>query len=352
MCLFEQMPEERQLLGWDTRKPDYKWILGPPTTREDVEEMFGKVMEADVAVMGSCPQEIQAARSASGKLTLFMGERIWKQPHHAWRMLNPRYASGVRRFKAIANRTNVHYLAMGAYAAEDVARIGAYGDRIWAWPYFAEVNPSPPTPRNNRGVRMLWVGRMLDWKQVDVILHAVHSFGKDERFSGLDIVGTGPERSRLIKLARRLSLGEKVVFHEPMRPLEIREMMRRADIYVLASNRGEGWGVVANEAMSEGCVLVANEQAGASKELIQHGKTGFLYRNHSSRELADILRVLIDEPDLLEYVRQTAWDHLNRLWHPRVGAERLIALSSGLLGLTPLPKYEEGPCRRLRTPAI
>lgn len=37
---------------------------------------------------------------------------------------------------------------------------------------------------------------------------------------------------------------------------------------------------------------------------------------------------------------------IQQLWHPRVGAERLLGLCQGLLGLAPLPGYSEGPCRR------
>jgi glycosyltransferase involved in cell wall biosynthesis len=344
MCLFERVYEEQLKLGWAGAVPDYKWIAGPPSSPRDMDRLRQIVCDADVAVLGACPREIQVARIATGKLTFVMSERMFKQPHAGWRMLNPRYARGIRRFKKLANRENVHYLAMGAYAAEDVQRIGAYGDRIWSWAYFAEVAPQPPQPRVGGPVRILWVGRMLAWKRVDLLLKAVAPLCKDLNFSRVDIVGAGPKENSLRRLARKLNLGDKCVFHAPVPPAQVRELMRQADIYVLPSNRYEGWGVVANEAMSEGAVLVANEQAGAARMLVEHGRTGFLFEDDNVADLTDILKTLLSDIALREKIRQAAWQSMHQLWHPRVGAERLVALSQGLRGLVPMPEYQDGPC--------
>jgi glycosyltransferase involved in cell wall biosynthesis len=343
MCLCESLPEERRRLGWKTAPSGVDWILGPPVTANMVEELLA----ADVAVVGDCPPSFRLIRADSGKLTIFMTERLWKRPFHKWRMLRPRFAREVREIKGLANRTNVHNFAIGAYAAEDVARIDAYGNRVWAWSYFASVNPERPLRHPHSETRLLWVGRMLQWKRLDLLLKSLRMLNNCPGFARLDIVGAGPERENLIKMARRFGLAEKVYFHEPVPPDQVRTMMQEADVYVLPSNRVEGWGVVANEAISEGCVLVANEQAGASRELIQHGKTGFLFRDDSPDDLAAILHTLFYDQELAERIRQAAWGELNRLWHPRVGAERLIALSAGLLGMAPVPKYTEGPCRNV-----
>jgi glycosyltransferase involved in cell wall biosynthesis len=188
---------------------------------------------------------------------------------------------------------------------------------------------------------------MVKCKRVDLLLHAVGNICCEPIFGRLDVVGVGPERGRLLKLARKLNLSDKCVFHEPVTPERVRQLMREADIYVLPSNRYEGWGVVANEAMSEGAVLVANEQAGAASVLVEHGKTGFLFRDGDVAGLTTILRTLLTDAALREGVRQAAWRELHSLWHPRVGAERLVALSRGLLGEAPMTEYLDGPCRHL-----
>lgn len=347
LCLFEPFNEERRILGWADARPDYGWLAGPPRSSSDMERLRGLVCDADVAVLGACPQDIEAARISTGKLTFMMGERLWKQPFARWRMLNPRYARGVRRYKRIANRPNVHYLAVGAYAGEDARRIGAFGDRLWTWAYFADVPNQPPQPRTNGQIRVLWVGRMLKWKRVDLLLNAVARICHERTFGRLDVVGTGPDMPALVALSERLKLGDKCAFHPPVSPDRVRELMRQADIFVLSSDRHEGWGVVANEAMSEGAVLVANNQAGAAPLLIDHGRTGFLFEDGDVDSLAGILLALLANASHREAVRQAAWVEMQRLWHPRVGAERLMRLTNGLLGLAPVPVYQEGPCCRI-----
>jgi glycosyltransferase involved in cell wall biosynthesis len=201
--------------------------------------------------------------------------------------------------------------------------------------------------KENRGVRILWVGRMLDWKRVDLLLYAASLIFEERNFEHLDIVGTGPTRVRLMKLANKLNLDKKVTFHEPKPPETILDMMKSSEIYVLSSNRGEGWGVVANEAISEGCVLVANGQAGASLELIKHGITGFIFKDDSPQDLANVLNTLINSQSLRDNVRRAAYEKLNTLWHPTEGATRLVSLCAGLLGRSPMPDFIEGPCRNV-----
>lgn len=343
LCLFEPVHDERRQLGWAVDIPDHRWIAGPPKNSYDLERLRQVVCDADVAVLGACPREVHAARVATGKLTFVMSERLSKKPYYWWRMLNPRFARGVKRLRSLANRDNVHYLAMGAYAAGDARRMGVYGDRIWSWAYFAEIASKPPQLRTDKQMRILWVGRLLKWKRVDLLLKAIAGMRDESSFGGLDIVGAGPERPRLLKLARKLNLRDKCVFHEPVAADRVRGLMRRADVYVLGSNRYEGWGVVANEAMSEGAVLVANEQAGAARTLIDHGRTGFLVKDGDAAGLTDILRSLLADASRRETVRQAAWLELQRLWHPCIGAERLVRLTEGFLGLAPMPEYREGP---------
>lgn len=347
LCLFATLSEERRKLGYSVAVPAHPWIAGPPTSPGETQRLIKIVCDADVAVLGSCPQEVRAARAATGKLTLIMSERMWKRPFHWWRMLNPHFARGIQQFRSMANRENVHELAIGAYAAADVRRIRAYGDRVWSWAYFAELAPRPPPPRTSGSLHVLWVGRMLRWKRVDLLLQAVALVRHHPSFARLDVVGTGPEKTRLQNLARELDLRDKCVFHEPVLADQVRALMRQADVYVLPSNRQEGWGVVANEAMSDGAVLVANEQAGASQELIGHGQTGFLFKDGAVVDLAAILQTLLADVSLRETVRHAAWLEMQRLWHPRVGAERLVRLIGGLLGRSERTAYTEGPCRNV-----
>ncbi len=348
LCLFEPLHEERRALGWQTTVPALEWIAGPPGTDGDTATQAEIACTAEVAVIGACPIGVMEGRAATGRPTLLMNERLWKHPFQCWRLLNPRYFRYIQRYRRLANRQNVHYLSIGAYAAGDVRLIRAYGRRVWTWGYFPQLSGEPPVRLPGASTRILWVGRMLGWKRVDTLLRAVALIKDNAHFGGLNVVGAGPEEAKLRKLAARLGLGARCVFHGPVTPERVRTMMRESDVYVLPSNRVEGWGVVANEAMSEGCILVANEEAGAAPVLIKDGETGFLFRNDDSAGLAGVLGRLMAEEPLQQRVRHAAWKEIHRLWHPRVGAERLAALCGGLSGRSAIPAYAEGPCSPAR----
>lgn len=315
--------------------------------RSEWDDLARVVDDADVVMMGSCPGWMQRRRAKTGKLTFYPIERMWKMPLYPWRFLNPRFLYGIQRLRRIANRPNSHYLAIGQYAARDMQAIRAFGNRMWAWGYFIDMRSQSFVLRPARPLRILWVGRMLRLKRIDLILRAVSRLRDHPGFGQLDIVGAGPERASLIRLARRLEMRDKCVFHEPVPSARVRELMEDTDVYVLASDRHEGWGVVANEAMAEGAVLVANEQAGAARVLVKDGITGFLFANDDVSGLARILGRLADNVKVREDIGNAAAAEIRRLWYPGVGAARLVALSRGLLGTGPMPQFDDGPCSRV-----
>lgn len=347
MCLFEPVQEERRQQGWTSDIPDHNWIVGPPSSSNDIERLCKIICDADVAVMGACPQKVQEARAATGKLTFVMTERLLKRGFFQIRMLNPRFAKGIRGLRLIANRPNVHYLAIGDYAVSDVKLIGAFGNRIWKWAYFISETQELRHEYSLPPVRILWAGRFLRWKRVDVILRAMSFLGSEAENCTLELIGDGKTRRSIERLAKRLGMDSRVCFRESITHKSVRERMAQADIYVFPSNHQEGWGAVVGEAMCEGCVVVASKAAGAAKILIEHGRTGFLFNDGDVRELSRILKHLIENRELRRQIGQAAAMQMQQLWHPRVGAERLVDLCQGLLGLSPMPDYHEGPVIRI-----
>lgn len=347
MALFEPVRKERIQLGWNTGE-DTPWLLGPPSTESESQTLFARCLEADAMIFGACPWEVLDARAAAGRLTLVASERLLKRRFHELRSLDPRYSAYYRRLRARTASHAVHALAIGSYAPVDLRTLRAFGDRVWKWGYFTAVGTElPPAPANS-SLKVVWVGRMLKWKRVDLLLRALARVKDSGIPFECTIVGVGPEKERLVHLARQLRLGpECLVFQDPLAPDLVRAKMRESDVYVLSSDRGEGWGAVAGEAMAEGCVLIANEQAGAARELIAHGATGFLFRNGDVGQLASLLMRVGSDAELRMRVRASAWDLINTVWSPAVAAERLTALCKGLLGRGPLPDYPQGPCSRV-----
>lgn len=192
-------------------------------------------------------------------------------------------------------------------------------------------------------LKVLWVGRMLDWKRADTLVRAVVSLLKDGVAIQLRLVGYGPEEPKLRDLAGRYLLDDQVrfassqdyryiegceaatpgiVFSPPVPIQHVRSLMREADVVALTSDGGEGWGAVVNEAMAEGRCVIGTFEAGSSATMIEHGVNGLLYPTGNVSALLDVLqqcdRATIGKCGVR--ARETLETH----WSPASAAKRLL----------------------------
>lgn len=213
--------------------------------------------------------------------------------------------------------------------------------------YFTSNADGSPTRSDSENVGIMWAGRMIPWKRTDVLVRAVAMLKRDGHAFDLTIIGDGPEKEKIIKLCNHLGLQDSVTFHASMSPSEVRSHMRSHDIYVLPSNGTEGWGAVLNECMSEGCLAAACQDVGAARVLIRGGVNGLLFRNGDCTQLSALLSQAIADTSWRKSLAQEGQHTIEHLWSSTSGAERLLALSKGLLGMSEMPHYEDGPCKRV-----
>lgn len=114
-------------------------------------------------------------------------------------------------------------------------------------------------------LRCLYVGRLVPFKQVDVIIQALHGLPSDiaDRVS-LTIVGQGPEENRLKQLVVDLGLQKKVQFCGWVKQNETRKFYRAADLFCTASIREFG-GAVVLEAMACGLPCLVTDYGGIAE---------------------------------------------------------------------------------------
>jgi glycosyltransferase involved in cell wall biosynthesis len=120
----------------------------------------------------------------------------------------------------------------------------------------------PPPNRSPHCEQRLLTAGLMDTqrKGIDVLLDAVALAQKRNTFR-LDIVGDGSRRSEYERRADQLGLASKITFHGLRSKPELAELMRRSDLFVLAS-RYENNPCVALEAMATGLPLVATRVGG------------------------------------------------------------------------------------------
>lgn len=110
----------------------------------------------------------------------------------------------------------------------------------------------------------------------------------------LAIVGSGPEKPKLERLAKELGISPMVRF-VPATP-EVSKWLREIDIFVLPS-RTEALSNALIEAMASGCAAVASD-VGGNPELIGNNERGFLFPSEDESGLANVLEAYLLDPAL------------------------------------------------------
>jgi glycosyltransferase involved in cell wall biosynthesis len=171
------------------------------------------------------------------------------------------------------------------YVAGLVRGWGTPAERVRVVPNAAPP-PKASSPSGSR--RALFVGRLVRWKHVDHVFRALPSVGGLE----LEVVGDGPDRGRLERIARELGLSERVRFLGRLARSEVARRMDQASLLVLPSSY-EGMPHVVLEAFSSGLPVVASE-AGGTPEVIEHEVSGLLYPWGRIDRLVEVLNRALD----------------------------------------------------------
>jgi glycosyltransferase involved in cell wall biosynthesis len=122
-----------------------------------------------------------------------------------------------------------------------------------------------PDAGADRPVRFAFVGRLVDWKAVDLLLEALAEHARSHP-STLDVFGDGPERPLLERRTAELGLAARVRFQGFVRQAEVAQALRGLDALVLPSLYECG-GAVVLEAMAIGLPVIATRWGGPADYL-------------------------------------------------------------------------------------
>jgi len=152
----------------------------------------------------------------------------------------------------------------------------------------------PAADESERTV-VLSVGNLIPIKGHDLLLRALAMAQKQFPRLQCQIIGDGPERGHLQRLARELGIVERVQFLGRQNRAQVADAMRRCSMFALPS-RYEGLGCVYLEAMATGKPVIACKGQGI-EEIIDHGRNGWLIDPDDLDELTCALtRILADAP--------------------------------------------------------
>lgn len=176
-----------------------------------------------------------------------------------------------RLIERLTARTPQHPIAVSGVTADRLTAIGLSRDRIEIVPNGIDVERIRSTPASENGFDVLFAGRLIDEKNVEILLDAFDSI--DTTYS-LGIIGDGPRRDALERRAAHLSSSDRITFLGFLEREELLGQMNAARVFASPSTR-EGFGITIAEAMAAGCtVIAADHPDSAASEVL--GDSGFL----------------------------------------------------------------------------
>ena len=166
---------------------------------------------------------------------------------------------------------------------------------------------------------VLFSGKLQSWKRPLDVLRAFAV--ADISRSTLVFAGDGALRPALEAEASTLGISNRVRMLGFVNQSQLPAVYRACDVMVIASDY-EPFGLVVNEAMLCGCVVVASDRVGACQDLIVPNVTGFVFGCGNVQSLAGFLRDIFAKPNLSEI--STAARTQMRNWSPQASAAALV----------------------------
>ena len=139
---------------------------------------------------------------------------------------------------------------------------------------------------------ILYVGRLVKVKNVELLLEAFKELFKTNKNVELIVVGDGEEARILQQQIKDLVQESYVIFTGKKDGYELMAYYNLGDIFVLPS-KYEPFGAVVNEALLAGCYVLCSLAAGASC-LIEDGVNGNVFSPDSLQELVSLLKRSLD----------------------------------------------------------
>jgi glycosyltransferase involved in cell wall biosynthesis len=154
---------------------------------------------------------------------------------------------------------------------------------------------APIMPKNEH--RLIHVGRLVEWKRVDLLIRAFARLRKVYNDAELLIVGYGPLEKDLKKLADRLHVGADVKFVGGVyEPRVLGQYLMSSTVYVLA---GMG-GLSINDAMCFGLPVICSVGDGTEKKLVRDEFNGKYFEEGNEDDLVEKISYLFNNPQLLK----------------------------------------------------
>ena len=147
---------------------------------------------------------------------------------------------------------------------------------------------------------ILTVGRFIHKKAFDVAINSMATLSNN---IGLYIIG-GTPTEEYIALRNNLK-AKNIHFVGFMDKETLKKYYRAADLFILPT-REDIWGLVVNEAMSNGLPIVSTNRCIAALELVKEGVNGYIVPVDDEKSLAEAIKKVVEDEEIKRQMSQAS----------------------------------------------
>lgn len=337
------MTQERKRMGWDSQSTS-PYVLETFHAGFPNDRLQNLILEADVVVWGAVPHLLLRKRIKKGLLTFWYSERLYKAPCPRYRLLQKR----ITMYYKFGRHKNLYLLCAGAYTAADFAKTHTLSGKHYKWGYFPETRYYSDIDElisKKEPASILWTARMIDWKHPEIPVRIARLLKEQGYSFHMTLIGNGELQDFISSLIQENDLTKEMTLIDNLTPEEVRNEMERNQIFLVTSDRNEGWGAVVNEAMNSCCAIVANHAIGSVPFLIKDSINGFIYKDGNINELFEKVTWLLNHNEACRKMGKEAYRTISEHWNAQNAAHRLLTLSQQLLAGNDTP-FSDGICSK------
>jgi len=208
------------------------------------------------------------------------------------------------------------YITVSQQTAAAIVKHGKPPERVHHIRNGVRVH-QPARPVQPAGVQLpevVCTSRLIKQKNIASLLKAWKSATAESKNIRLRIIGDGPERKSLERLADMMSVSESVTFEGHITEERKWALMNQASAFAFPSLQ-EGFGIVLLEAMAAGLPIVVYDLP-VFREFFKDGEHGYLVPLNDHAQMADRLLELLQNDSLrreisdrnVQYARQFTWE--------------------------------------------
>lgn len=356
------MPNRYKKNGYPTYT-NIPYVLQAWQSEKNMQKAIDLASDVDVAVF--CGPEVLSfeiirARHTN-KLTFELSERWLKK---GWiNLLSPRLIRNIYNYHTLFYKKPFYKLCASAYVPNDQYLLHTFYNRCYKWGYFTQVDPLNVTTisYDTKIIRMMWCSRFIKLKHPELPIVLAHLLKQKGEHISIDMYGSGPLLKRTKKMAAEYGVDDIITFCENMQNEQILSAMRDHEIFLLTSDKNEGWGAVANESMANGCVLVCSDSIGSAPYLVKDSFNGLLFKSpntsygfrkggltidhESLYSLCHKIEWLLNNPTERKRIAERGYKTISQIWSPRNAAQNLMHLIDDLQQHKDCT-INDGPCSK------